>query len=209
MSWDTLCISAMSTEWDEHQRRTTENAMWMYDDFLQAREISNDESHTSPKLYRENNEHNGRREENLRLRAKNQEIWYLIDPNFPVRPLARLKPIEPTYDPGLSPQQFDQRAFEFYKVQLQVYKSKLVLYTNQTQAFKLIISYIPERITAEKAVLNQKAEPNSYKLLKALKERLAPTDDARALSLEKLYEKLKKGPTNQDIETWVNDWQQM
>ncbi|MCJ1265391.1 hypothetical protein MMC22_005268 [Lobaria immixta] len=56
------------------------------------------------------------------------------------------------------------------------------------------ISYIQETITAQNAVLIQKTIAHPYNLLKALKERLAPTDSARYLSLEKSYERLKKGP---------------
>lgn len=85
-----------------------------------------------------------------------------------------------------------------------MYKSKLARYTEQEEAFASIISYIQKSITAQNAVLIQKTETHPHSLLKALKERLAPSDSARALSLEKRYEKLKKGPGSQSIETWVD-----
>lgn len=69
--------------------------------------------------------------------------------------------------------------------------------------------YIQETITAQNAVLVQKAEAYPYNLLKAPKERLAPTDGAGALSLECDTKKLKKGSGSQNIETWVDEWQQM
>ena len=90
-----------------------------------------------------------------------------------------------------------------------MYKSRLARYNDQKIAFTAIISFIQETITADNAILIQKVESHPYNLLVALKQRLAPTDQARSLYLEKQYEKLKKGPCNQDIETWVNDWQRM
>ena len=105
---------------------------------------------------------------------------------------------------------FDPKAFEFYKAKQVVYKSDHALYNEQKTAFTSVISLIQETITAENAILIQNTESHPYDLLVALKQRLAPTDQARSLQLEKRYERLKKGPGGgQNIETWVNEWHQM
>ena len=145
----------------------------------------------------------------VRIKAETHEVWNLIDPDLPSKPAALSKPVKPAYDPGASAATFDQHAFEFWKAQYQFYKSQLADYTKQTEVFASIVTYIQETITASNAVLIQKTEAHPYNLLVALKQRLAPTDSARSLSLEKRYEKLKKGPGGQNVETWVDEWQQM
>ncbi|MCJ1264028.1 hypothetical protein MMC22_003899 [Lobaria immixta] len=116
----------------------------------------------------------------VRIKATNQGVWNLVDPDFPVKPIALSNPIEPSFDLGNSAATFDQKAFEFYRAQHQ------------------------ETITAQNAVLIQKTETHPYSLLKVLKDQLALSDSAHALSLEKRYEKLKKGLGSQSIEAWVS-----
>ena len=134
--------------------------------------------------------------------AESLGVCSLIDPSFPVRMIALSKPIKRIFDPGESAGTLDPKAFEFYK-------SRPARYNEQKTAFTAIISFIQETVTVENAILIQKVKSHTYNLLVALKQRLAPTDQARSLYLEKRYEKLKKGPGNQDIKTWVRDWQQM
>lgn len=43
-------------------------------------------------------------------------------------------------------------------------------------------------------------------MLRALKQRLAPSDEARNLGIEQRYHKLCKGPGTQNIDTWLDDW---
>lgn len=146
----------------------------------------------------------------VRIKAETYKVWHLIDPDLPSKPVALTRPDKPTFDPGTSASSFNQQAFEFWKAQYQVYKPRLADYTKQTEVFASIVTYIQETITASNAVLIQKTEAHPYSLLRALKERLAPTDSARSISLEKRYERLKKGPGGgQNIETWVDEWQQM
>ena len=145
----------------------------------------------------------------VRNQAESHNVWNLIDPTFPIRPIALTKPLEPLFELGGSAEAFNSKAFEFYKAQQVVYKSRLARYNEQKTGFTAIISFIQETITVENAILIQKVESHPYNLLVALKQRLAPSDQARSLYLEKRYEKLKKGPGNQDTETWINDWQRM
>lgn len=56
----------------------------------------------------------------VRIKATNQGVWNLVDPDFPVKLIALSNPIEPIFDPGVSAATFDQKAFEFYKAQHQV-----------------------------------------------------------------------------------------
>ena len=144
----------------------------------------------------------------LKMKATNLNIWGLIDPQLPVKPEALAKPIEPIFDPGASTASFNKDGYEFYKAQHHLYRPQLARYKKQKEAFVSIISFIQETITAHNVVFIQHVEGHPYDILKALKERLAPTDKARTLQLRVRYDKLRKGPGNQNIEAWVNDWQQ-
>ena len=44
-------------------------------------------------------------------------------------------------------------------------------------------------------------------MLVALKQRIAPTDQARELKLTNQYQKLKKGPKMQNIDEWLKLWE--
>ena len=49
---------------------------------------------------------------------------------------------------------------------------------------------------------------STYEVLKALKQRVAPTDRARKLELSQRYAKLRKAPKSQNIEVWLQSWEQ-
>jgi hypothetical protein len=45
-----------------------------------------------------------------------------------------------------------------------------------------------------------------YNLLKKLRKRYAPTDDTRRHDIQRKYDNLRKVPTRQSKETWIEDW---
>lgn len=129
----------------------------------------------------------------VRNQAESHHVWNLIDPTFSVRPIALTKPLEPLFDSAAT---FDSKAFENYKAQQEEYQSRLAQYNEQKTGFAAMISFIREAITVENAILIQEIQSHSYDLLVALKQKLAPTDQARSLDLEERYEKLEKGLRN-------------
>lgn len=46
-----------------------------------------------------------------------------------------------------------------------------------------------------------------HDMLSALKQRVAPSDQARELQLISQYQKLKKPPRNQDLDNWLKQWE--
>ena len=44
-------------------------------------------------------------------------------------------------------------------------------------------------------------------MLAALKQRVAPTDQARKIELINQYQKLKKAPRSQNLDTWLQQWE--
>ena len=143
----------------------------------------------------------------VRIKASTTHIWNLINPELPDQPEELIEPVEPELIVGPD---FDQAQYTLHLAKQNVYKSQKAKFDKQTEAFSDIISFVYESISAHNAVLIQNIQsPHPYNILKALKERLAPTDKARALQLRGRYYKLMKGPGNQHIETWINEWQQM
>ena|SRR5271154_1386028 len=47
----------------------------------------------------------------------------------------------------------------------------------------------------------------THEMLIALRQRVAPTDEARELELIGRYNKLKKPPRSQDLESWFQQWE--
>ena len=145
----------------------------------------------------------------VRMKATSLEIWDLIDPELAVKPETIKKPTEPTFDLGDDPKKFNKEGYEFFKAKREMYKMTLSQYKEQTEAFSSIISFIQESITAQNAVLIEHVEPQPYEILRELKRTLAPTDRARELELQIRYRKLAKGPKNQNLEAWINEWSLM
>src|SRR5438034_10439545 len=50
---------------------------------------------------------------------------------------------------------------------------------------------------------------NAHEMLVALKNRVAPTDLARKTELSNRYERMKKAPKAQHIETWLREWEKV
>ena len=145
----------------------------------------------------------------VRMRATNLDIWALINPELPTKPVALDIPIKPNFDPGAFSADSDRVEHHFYEAHQHLYKSALAKYNEQSDAFASIIVFIRETITAQNAVLIQHVESHPYDYLKALRERLAPTDKARSLRFQTRYEELKKGPGNKNTEAWINEWDHM
>jgi hypothetical protein len=91
------------------------------------------------------------------------------------------EPIQPEFEPPADPAQLDMLAYELYRQQIQMYESQLEKYETQQRAFVALASYIQDTIS----VYIQKAERHSGHQLRALKARLASTDNARALKIER------------------------
>lgn len=75
-----------------------------------------------------------------------------------------------------------------------MYKVKLAKYERQKEAFGELISFTQDTITAHNVTIIQKEEPHPWNIFRALKRRLAPSDETRSLEIEQEYHKLCKGP---------------
>ena len=143
----------------------------------------------------------------VKIKAANLDIWDQIDPDLFTRPPALIAPVAPVLDIGAT---FDQGQWNLHLARKDVYKTLKAEYKEQKEAFAAIISFIHETVSAQNAILIQHVEsPHPYDMLRCLKSGIAPTDTGRKLQLRARYEKLRRGPGNQNIEAWINDYQQM
>ena len=142
----------------------------------------------------------------MRARATTTQIWDLINPNLAERPLSLKQPVEPEFEMPDDDAQFDITKYEAYKARKDIYKTKLAKFERQQKAFGDLITFIQDTIAAHNVTFIQKEEPHPWNLLRALKQRLAPSDEARDLEIEPNYHRLCKGPGTQSIEAWIDDW---
>ena len=142
----------------------------------------------------------------VRNRAKSSRIWDLVDPNLTERPQQLQPPMVPTFviPPAGTP--LNKDTLEIYKVQNSLYKTQLAEYERQEKAFGDLIAFIQDTIAAHNVIFIQKEDSHPWNILRALKNRLVPSDEVRSLAIEQKYHKLCKGPGTQNLETWIDRW---
>ena len=72
------------------------------------------------------------------------------------------------------------------------------------KAFSDLISFIQETTSAQNITLIQKVKSYPWDLLRALMNRLAPSDEAQSLEVNHSYHKLCKGPGSQGLDIWLD-----
>lgn len=142
----------------------------------------------------------------VRTRATNSRVWDLVNPDLTTKPISIVEPIEPEFEIPDDSVLFDRLGYEAFKARKDAYKTKYAKYERQQKALSDLITFIQETITSHNIVYIQKEEAHPWNILRALKKRLAPSDEARSLDIEQRYHKLCKGPGNQNVETWLDEW---
>jgi hypothetical protein len=126
-------------------------------------------------------------------------IWEFVNPateKAAIPPLTR--PPIPTATTDVEKETLKARLFE-WKKQLNSHKQKELAMLN-------LCTYIQE--TVSRTYLTYTFEHDTaYDMLISLKERVAPTDQARKMELVNRYQRMKKTPKAQNIEAWLRDWE--
>lgn len=142
----------------------------------------------------------------VRCRAWNNDIWHLVNPDLVEKPHPLSRPVVPTFVLPQAGTPLEQDAVELYKLQVSLYKIQLGEFNRQKRAFGELVSFIQETISAYNSTLIREVEFDPWDMLRALKNRLAPSDHARSLEVERNYHKLCKGPGTQELEIWLDEW---
>jgi len=80
------------------------------------------------------------------------------------------------------------------------------LYDKQEAALAALRTTIQETISRAYLRYTFKCD-STYDMLTALKRRVAPTDRARKIELINQYQKRKKSPQSQNLDTWLRQWE--
>lgn len=103
-------------------------------------------------------------------------------PTKPAQPQYPAKPILIRLQGG----HVDPTSLEAYKLELLEHKIELAEYERQEKAFADLIEFIQETIAAQNVVFIQN-EDHLWNILRALKNRFAPSDQAKSLAIEQKY----------------------
>ena len=149
----------------------------------------------------------------IKRKASANQIWKYVDPSTPADELPKLE--EPT---RASPQDVNSQKTllskldEDEKEELRMlrldHRDNLKLYRKQLSALDTLCSQIQSSISRTYLVYTLKSD-TTYDVLVSLKQRVAPTDEARKILLATQYGKLKKALRNQNFEVWVQEWEKV
>ncbi|KAF4311823.1 hypothetical protein GTA08_BOTSDO12687 [Botryosphaeria dothidea] len=91
------------------------------------------------------------------------------------------------------------------------YRADYALYEKQQKALTNLATYIQDSIATNLLpyISNTDSDNHPWTYLTTLKAKLAPTNEATDLELEQQYNQLKRGPSNQNIEKWLQSWEEV
>lgn len=135
----------------------------------------------------------------VKAKATAYKIWELVNPDIDVKPTGLTMPAEPEYDAAMTMVELKFKMFR--------YKIQEAKYDKQFENLNKLQDFIYTTVSVSNLRYIQRAEPHAWDLLRALKQRMAPSDAARTLALERDYNRLKKGPSKgQNIDAWFDEW---
>lgn len=143
----------------------------------------------------------------VKQRAINNFIWELVDPSKDIKPAVLVAPVKPTVTIPTGPEKLGSDAYEIFRIRQQIYKDEVAEYKDQHKALADLVAFIQETVAVQYSPYISKAEPHPWDLLRSLKSRLAPSDQARKLEVLRRYQALCLGPGSRDIESWIEEWQ--
>lgn len=80
-----------------------------------------------------------------------------------------------------------QIALEDFKAQNQIYQFKLAAYKRESKALTDISNFILETVSAANVVYLQQGDPHPWNILRTLKQRLAPSAEAKSTFWNKFF----------------------
>ena len=86
------------------------------------------------------------------------------------------------------------------------YKRKITIYDRQKAALASLRTYIQETISRTLLIYTFDCT-TPYDMLTTLRQRVAPTDRARQLEASFKYQRLRQGPSNQSLNSWLRQWE--
>jgi hypothetical protein len=97
---------------------------------------------------------------------------------------------------------------EEFRMMRQDYKQQFDLYERQRAALASLRAYIQSSVSRNCLYYTFECE-TAREMLIELQKRFKPTDQLRELYLAVKYQKLKKPPKSQDLDTWLQSWERV
>jgi hypothetical protein len=138
------------------------------------------------------------------------DVWQYVNPDLAVEPAQPTEPQEPT--PELinaskqTVQTLDSTELNLYRMLTTTYNTRLRLYEQKTKEIRNVRKHIRGTISEKNITVIENLD-TPYQILKALKKRLAPTDQARQIEVAKEYGKLKHYNKRQKVEDYLTAWE--
>lgn len=127
-------------------------------------------------------------------------------PNLPLKPLHTQEPVVPVFQLPAAGDISESDHIRF-KALMSTYKILLSRFKEQQKELKDTVAFIYDTLSAENLFYIQRTSADPYDILVKLKERFAPTTQARQFAIESEYHNLRKGSgRNQDVEKWMDDF---
>ena len=142
-------------------------------------------------------------------KSSSYHIWSLVNPALNTKPTALPEPQEPAipHIPDTASAEDSSKAVSKYTLQVTKYNTDLARWEKQQASFTRILDFIYASISKANLVYIESAEVHPWDYLRALQAKLAPSDSARSLAIEKDYHRVKAGPTSrQSVEAWIDEW---
>jgi hypothetical protein len=147
----------------------------------------------------------------VKTKAIGGKVWKFVDPSVskdelpvlmePTLPLPEdINPDKTTIAELTEPERME------LKDRRRTHKRQQDLYDKQEAALTALRTTIQETISRAYLRYTFKCD-STYDMLTTLKRRVAPTDRARKIELINRYEKLRKAPQSQNLETWLRQWE--
>ena len=134
----------------------------------------------------------------IKHKATATEVWELVNPDIIEKPANKIKPTQPDIATirRLTDATQRQMAMENLKLDEKAYRFDLQDYEKERKNLTDLIETIMNTLDADNTIYVRQTESHPWNLLRDLKQRLAPSSNARSLTIEKDYHRLSKGPSN-------------
>ena len=128
----------------------------------------------------------------------------MIDPSLPMKTLLPSESILSDFSTANDPE-----TLAAYHLKKEHYKILISRYDKLVRGFDEINALIQETISGANQSFVKKSETHPCDILLTLQKKVSPSDYERLMAIETDYHRIRKGPKNQDVERWLDEWMEV
>jgi hypothetical protein len=144
-------------------------------------------------------------------KAKRRQISDLVDPDkpTPIQPIEPRLPLPEDLNSAFGTDlTLTAEQIQIHQVRMGTYRVQKASFDHKMASLEAISDTIFSSID-RRHLTYINSEDTVHGNLCALRKRIAPTDIGRELELRNSYQELLKGPTNQDLEKYIERWEKL